>query len=166
MHIVGRNLASVRKDSLARHGTMKNPRPAVRVDVSSSIFDTCFDTQYLTGPDVCLWCLVQRPRATFFLFSPRPLSTACPISSSSASDWMHREKGQRKRRKNRVCEVRGERVWTPSRSFRVEQGLKVIESAIGSKVKMVTSTIFFRDGSSRTFIIFWFYYKAIYVDFN
>lgn len=54
---MGRNLTSLsRKGSTFEDGS-----------AFSSIFDTWFDTQYLTGPDVCLWTPAQRPRTTFFL---------------------------------------------------------------------------------------------------
>lgn len=51
-HIVGRNLTSISR----------------KVDVFASIFDTWFDTQYLTGPDVCLWTRSKDHEQPFSIF--------------------------------------------------------------------------------------------------
>lgn len=61
-HIVGRNLTSISRKGSARSKT---------VPVFSSIFDTWFDTQYLTGPDVCLWTRSKDHEQPFFFYFSR-----------------------------------------------------------------------------------------------
>lgn len=41
---------------------------AFKVDAFASIFDTWFDTQYLTGPDVCLWTRSKDHEQPFSIF--------------------------------------------------------------------------------------------------
>lgn len=56
---MGRNLTS-----FSRKGSTFSRRR--RRDAFSSIFDTWFDTQYLTGPDVCLWTRPKDHEQPFF----------------------------------------------------------------------------------------------------